>query len=171
MRSAIAKELRSHFDTKLRQTFPQFAKSRNKAIPPGYSLYEWQAAPDFVCFLCLEIAPATDDDFTIEVAWSRKGRYPATVFNVGPNDKPKRRRKPDEMRFRLSGLWTKEDVWWELAQKISAEDMADAVIAGRGFGLEPVEVVVDRIPQHVAEAMLVIKQYALPYFDTIRTKG
>ena len=105
----------------------------------------------------------TQDEFTIEVAWSKKKRIPPKQdWQPGEPD------KADESRFRLSRLWQTYGgaVWYDLNHE---EDMPEVLKLDRlpdPFGADE-KVCLDRIPHKVSRALNAFEAYAIPYLKNI----
>lgn len=146
---------------------PQFAKVQDPDATRGTVVYESALAPDLAFYVFLQ--PDTRDDrFTVEIAWSRTGRYPFFAMpEVSPDAPPDGR---GAFRIRLPRFWTTEpgiDFWWEIRPRPSLADLEREI---RNFpaiatGKRPVSPeALARVDETAAEAVRRISEYALPFF-------
>jgi hypothetical protein len=162
MRSIVAKAVRKQFADRLKQELPGFRPTKNEHVASGERLWEWKIAADLSFFLLLQ--PAEDyDEFTIEVSWSRDGKYPILVSNDSPNE-PARQGK---MRFRLCHFWTAEDEWFQVCPRPSEEHLRAYFFGGADYYLEGPEEAAKRVPGLIDEVMRRIREHAVPYFHKI----
>lgn len=153
MQSKLAPVVRKTFAARLQAALPQFQEIKTGEIPSGSRLYGWTVAPDLTCYLLLLLSP-TQDRFTVELAWSRNGLFPADLIMRLPDDPP----VDDAHRFRLPLLWTdpRQDFWWQIGPPPGqgAADLTHQAAA------------------QVEDAVGHIVRAALPYFQQIaRTYG
>ena len=161
MRAYLAKGVRKQFALRLKQAAPEFAEAKGESIPRGDRLYVWEVSPRQRFYLLLQFHPH-EDWFTLEVAISRSGRWPA--FLLQPNS-PDSYVKDGDLRFRLGRLWAppQKDVWWELAPRPPANASLEAYM-----NRVPVEELLSKIEPLVVDAVGQIIQHALPYFQKFR---
>ena len=171
MRSAIRKLLIKTFDEALRARFPGFSRVKLPApLRSDGPVWEWKAAPGFAVYVQLSDRDH-DDDFTVEVAWSMKGQWPAFTDTVCPAWlKP----DDDEYRSRLPLLWDDSqyaDRWWEIVPTLTREQKrardADRM-AGRVSEFEepPIEESSKRIKPLVDDAIAKFAEHAIPFFHS-----
>lgn len=156
MRKEIAKHVRSSFDQEFRTRCPEFT-NQNATIPRGDKVYRWAFAGELSFFVSLQIHP-TRDAFTIELAHSRDGQWPATIFQVFPTEPSIDGRK----RFRLSALSDPNEraggFWW-------LEGARDGFRSK--INPEPVEEVACLVGPAVKIAVEKIVVYGIPYFESV----
>lgn len=102
-----------------------------------------------------------EDWFTLELAWSDAGRWPANApIPASPEDRP----PSGELRFRAGYLWKENnrDVWWQFAprQDIHSTLAQDIPVAEL---LPKVDVLVDDALNHVRDDVI-------PYFDRLASE-
>jgi len=160
MRAPLAKAVRREFGLRLTEVVPQFAEVKGESIPPGDRLYVWEASPGLRFYLLLQFHPH-EDWFTLEVAISQSGRWPA--FALQPSS-PDADVKDGDFRFRLGRLWAppQRDVWWELAPRPPAGASVDQYM-----NRAPVEELLTKIEPLVEDAVRQIAQHALPYLHKV----
>jgi hypothetical protein len=100
-----------------------------------------------------------DDRFTVEGAWSRTGDFPNSALPSDPNQEL----IEQEVRFRLSSLWTKKDVWWWLGREPTLQDLINA-------REQPLDDKMRHVEPQVDAAIQKVMEYALPYFKRIAGK-
>ncbi len=132
MKRELAQAVKKEFAVELKQKLPQFAPLKTKNLPNGWFAFVWEVRPDFFVYIVLVIS--RDDRFTIELAWSSNGEFPATATLSNPIAYPEfnvRRDEPrdGEFRFRLARLWLpRGDFWWELIPPPSLSELNDRVL-------------------------------------------
>lgn len=159
MHSDISAAVRQEFHSRLGATLPHFAVSNELDTPPGSVLYRWAARDDLVFFLLLQFH-RREEWFTVEIAWSRHGRWPATEVDRDPDLDSRK----DTSRFRAGRLWAppQEDIWWRLAPRVSVE----APLEGH-FVAVPQDELRRRVPAAVDDAVQRLVQHAVPYFTRV----
>jgi hypothetical protein len=156
----------------MRAKVPTFGPEKRVA---GNSLYSWQVAPDLFVYILLVIS-RKGDRFTIELAWSRHGSFPADLGPMSPRDNPVskvRRDEPKEGRFRCrlgSLLPRPHDHWWYVVPPRSMTQLEIELLAISETGSAeefPVEQAKARIPDLVRDAVRQIAEYGMPYFAEV----
>jgi hypothetical protein len=105
MKTALAKSLKSEFDSKFREVFPQLDKLSNEF---GGVVYLMQGRNDgYFIFVFLSPSPKFDR-FTIEFAANSEARFPFELF---PGDRDKAARR-ERIRTVYTGT---SDGWWNLS--------------------------------------------------------
>jgi len=118
MRYPLVKVLRKRFTRELGRALPHFRERRARSGVRGTTLYEWRATPALTCYVAL-VVDETRDRFTLELAWSRSGHFPAQLRQNSPDDEP----RGGAMRFHLRALWQRHRVepFWSLTGKTPSE--------------------------------------------------
>jgi hypothetical protein len=172
MRSELAKLLKKQFEVEMKAKLPSFHPEKSVAAD---SLFSCEVAPDLFFYILLFIS-RKDDRFTIELAWSRHGRFPAELGPMTPRDNPVskvRKDEPNDGRFRcrLGDLLTRpHDHWWVVVPPLSMADFEaelQAMAEGRMPEELPVDVAKSRISELVRDAVRQIAEYGMPYFAEI----
>jgi hypothetical protein len=167
MRAVLGKELRHQFTERLQDELPQFRRILDKRLSRTDSVYEWRVADGLSFYLLLQVAPERDD-FTVEVCWSRKNRFPLDVSQFSPADAP----DGGQMRFRLSAFWARNDPWWTLGTPHDPWEELELLAGGELLLEDPIPRAMAKIPGEITDVILKVKQYAVPYFaNTIATSG
>jgi len=109
MQSELGRAVRRAFAVGLAARLPQFVQE--KSGRHGVAQYVWRASEQLSFYLSLEVHRIWNS-FTIEVAWSTSGKYPASTVPDDPNSIQSK----TELRFRLGELWAPppKDIWWEV---------------------------------------------------------
>lgn len=159
MRAPLAKAVRKEFARLLKGITPRLAEAKGEQVPSGCSLYAWDAAPGLRCFILLQFHQH-EDWFTLELAVSRSGHWPAYALATSPESDP----AAGDVRFRLGHLWAppQQDVWWELAPRPPASASFE-----RFSQRIPVEQLLERVPVLVADAVERFSIHALPYVEQL----
>ena len=193
MRGKLAIVLRKQFNDQLKKEIPQFKNiepdkieflgKMEDAIPKGNRLYLWDCRKDMYFYLLLTIAtPTRGDAFTIEFAYSIKRKFPATLPLMHPFDIPESdichdTPKDGEFRFRIGEfLQPGKDHWWWLAPNIY-DVRFNEITFFKDFENDfnelcevPIEQALKNVAPCVNEAIIIIKKYAIPYFEKIKTE-
>lgn len=160
MRKGLAKQVRERFARRLEEELPQFQLVSLANVPPGYKLFQWRVDAGLSFFLLLEIDPKRDR-FNVEVSWSRRDRWPESVYTMLPSDKP----VDGELRFRLPRLWTepRASFWWEIV----AEPTFNAPIENVLKPPPPVEELLSRTEELVEDSISRLKAEGMSYFNSV----
>jgi len=169
MRGKLGKAVRTQFDKRMKGMFAQFSVTTDDRALPGSRLYRWQMTDQICAFILLQMGRA--DEFTIELGWSRDGRFPFESMLGFPVDFPDRgiyKDKPSAngFRFRLVTLWDPHgNDFWELVAKPSLDESLRRLdLVSRGIEVDPpVDVVLGEVPRAVEDAIQKIEKYAIPY--------
>jgi hypothetical protein len=179
VRSKLGKAVRDNFRKQLGERFPAFKEIRGAEVPPGWSLFGFEDAPDLAFFIVLAIF-TKEDRFTIEGAWTRNGRFPAFVGLLFPRDLPDTNIRRDQdrngdFRFRLGYLWQPEDYTWDLVPRISWEQSIREQNEFLETGTIPPEPslteAMGKVDPMVKDAIDKIEQHLLAYFDQIAVES
>jgi hypothetical protein len=179
MRKEYGKALRDTFDRELRAKLPAFEplKTASKYVFPGERVYHRIPREPIFCLIILVPSRKDTDEFTIEVGWSKQGRFPESGTRpslVLPN--PARTEfEQAEYVCRLSQLWCGQDFWWrvgataELDLLNPKDQMAWLMAMTRPVSPEEANAAV-RGP--VDDAIARITASAVPYLDEFaRSQG
>jgi hypothetical protein len=178
MRKEYGKALRETFAHEMRARLPEFEllKTASKYLFPGERVYHRRPLDSVLCIVILVPSRKDTDEFTVEIGWSKRGRFPE--LGMRPCGEPSGERAEfdhDEFVCRLPQLWTREDVWWPIGATarldlLDPEDQVAALLAmttpispddAKAAVQAPVEDVMARISTH-----------AVPYLDEFaRSQG
>jgi hypothetical protein len=159
MRNALVKAVRRQFSTRLRAELPQFREAKSKDLPGECRLYEWKVSEQLRFYLVLQ-HHRHRDWFTLEIAWTRNGRWPTqTPVPASPYDEP----TSGDMCFRLGKLWAQKDIWWEFAPRLSPlEATFDDFIKE-----QPLAELLPKVDSLVEDAIQHLLNDAMPYFRKV----
>lgn len=121
--------------------------------------------------LRLPVFKQKDDAFTVEIAWSRQGRFPRHLGYLSPRDIPRsgiRASEPveGEFRTRLPRFYSDRDQWWEVIPRLTVEKILEQqrrLIETGQVEEAPIEVGLARIEPLVTDAVDRIVEYAVPW--------
>ena len=161
----------------------------------GTFLYEWRATPALTCYVALVVDPERDY-FTVELAWSRSGHFPAQLRDHSPDEPP----RAGAMRFHLRALWQpyRIEPSWALVPKSPRELEAERALvdpevpAARKVSLleeherrtaaaavdpaadqpppaveAPITDALERVGPAVDDVVARLGRYAVPYFERV----
>src|SRR5690349_4064347 len=98
MKSELAARLRKYFSAAIAHRFPSFKLLSTAQVPQGCRVYQREASSRISAFVVLAISPNVDR-FTVELAWSNKGRFPALLLPMQPVPSPRHNKlQADEPR-------------------------------------------------------------------------
>lgn len=172
MKSELGKALRKVFDRELVRRLPMCrpVKPAEVEVPPGWRVYEYHAGKAVRMFIVLAIH-SKENEFTIDLAWSKKGRFPSLLGYMAPVPDPQhgieRADSPidGEFRFRLGSLMQPpQDRWWRLrAEPDAVDEMLEEFSPGRTEQVRS-----GGTPQEQVDgAITAIETYGIPYFESI----
>lgn len=158
MRSELGKAVRRRFHEQLKVKLGQFeeVKPEQSEIATGSRLYRWRVGHNLDFYLLLQMHH-TEDWFTLELAWTSNGRWPAYSFLPGtPDGEP----RDGDLRFRLGQLWAdpREDVWWQLTPRPPAGASFDEYRQR-----VPITEALARVEPLIEDALQRLVHYGLPY--------
>jgi hypothetical protein len=111
MRRELGQAIGKEFDAGMAARMPQFRQQTPDRGSGASRLYRLDGE-GLTFFLSLQFHRIWDS-FTLELAWSKRHRYPGSI----PPDEPTEANDTaEELRFRLGKLWASPatDVWWEV---------------------------------------------------------
>jgi hypothetical protein len=123
MRSELALRVKKSFEDGMGRRCPCFSRLGH-APYKGTVLFRWDPG-DELSFFVLWLPHPKSDFFTIEIAWTTGGAWPADHFTMDPEDPP----DDGAVRLRLSRLWDNKDPWWEIVPEPSVFDDIEAWLA------------------------------------------
>ncbi len=112
MRRELGQVIVKEFDAGVAERLPQFRREKPDRGSGASRQYRWDSDSGLAFLFTLQFHRIWDS-FTLELAWSKKGRYPGSI----PPDEPSEANdNAEELRFRLGKLWAPPptDVWWEV---------------------------------------------------------
>lgn len=118
MRKEYGKVLRDRFTRNMRARLPHFdpIKIESAYVFPGERLFRWVPEDALHCFVILVPSHKNTDEFTIELGWSTRGRFPERGRPAGIASPERAEFGEDEFTCRMGDLWANEDVWWQITE-------------------------------------------------------
>jgi len=170
MRKEYRRAIRERVAAGLERDLPAFkpVKIQSRVLFGGESVFRWPACSQLHCFILLVPSPTGRQAFTLELAWSDKGRFPDVTSRptvmVAPGDPPPI--ELEEAIVRLGALAGRGDLWWELPDP-ALERPGD--IAALQESIEPlsVSVATERAVGPVNEALQVLSDVGLTFFEAL----
>ncbi|CAI8838846.1 hypothetical protein [Methylocaldum szegediense] len=171
MRKEYGKALRDRFDREMKARLPTFKPFKSKSIYlfPGERVYHRILENPIHCFIILVPSRKDTDEFTIEIGWSKPGRFPELGMRPSGRPTPERTEfEQAELVCRLSDFWTREDVWWPVGavaklDVLNPKDQMEALMA-RVKPISPDEAN-EAVQGPVEESIDRIIAHAVPYLD------
>jgi hypothetical protein len=172
VRRVLGKEVKRRFCEQLRECLPQIAGVKHDRNRFGWKVFEWALSSDVKADLCLCLS-VRDDAFTVEIGWSRQGRFPGHLGIMFPHDIARARihaSEPVDGEFltRLPYLYTDKDEWWEVIPRLTVKEILEQQQRQIETGQveeTPIEVGLERIEPLVSEAVERIVTYGLPWLS------
>lgn len=173
MNKQVREVLLKEFEQGLRILLPQIVVDKSAALPSGWRLYKqrWNERATIYLVLCTS---EVCDEFTVEIAWSEKHRFPSHLGAMYPVDVPRCDIKRDESKdgeflFRVGRVMPMNaDFHWKASRKPGISDPIDDLLSGNfDLGETPDEEYEDPklLKQSVSESMNIIKDHALPFVE------
>jgi hypothetical protein len=170
VRRQLGKELKRQFKEQLRVKLPQFGEVKIDPNRWGWKVFEWAIAPGMKAYVCL-FPSQKDDAFTVDIAWSRQGRFPRHLDYLFPHDIPRARifaSEPVDGEYltRLPYLYSDRDQWWEVIPRLSVEEILEQQrrqIESGQVEEAPIEAGLERIEPLVTDAVNRIVEYGVPW--------
>lgn len=151
---------------KLKEQYPSIAKCHLKLFRGDVAFSVPTTSEIISGYVVLVRDHHGRDQFTIEIGWSTKGKFPDSLGR--PSGRPTAERvefQKNEFICRLSKFWSKYDPWWGQrsprgGQSASLTDEGEAkVLQANGLDWQNCAI------KHVADAVDQIKKYGIPYLD------
>lgn len=172
MRKEYGEALRDTFDRELKAKLPAFTplKTGSKFVFPGERVYHRALREQIFCLIILIPSRKDTDEFTIEIGWSKQGRFPESGLRPSLEPPSPARTEFDQAEYvcRLSGLWGGGDFWWPVGaaadlDPLNPEDQIAWLMAMTG----PISPQQARtaVQGSVEDAIGRITTYAVPYLD------
>ncbi len=162
VRSKLAKDVRTLFALGFRDLAPQFRTTTGE-VPSGTQLFVWRLREGLEFYVALQFHHM-EDWFTIELAVTEKGRWPA---HAGMPGRPQFTLEKGDLRFRLCRLWEPQlDPWWELAPRPGAAASLESYMTRI-----PLEEARAAVPEAVKAALAAVRDFGLPFFQEFRVRS
>ena len=165
MRKEYSKVLKDYFQKKMETKFPQFQKTKYKSIYifPGEITYTWPVDDNLKCFIILIPGLTGNDEFFIEIGWSKKGLFPEFERPIGCPTKDRKEFEKDEFICRLDHLWSSNSFGWKFYKLENMTDVSDFMKNSQVP--IPVEKVREIVLPQVDDAIVKLEKYGLPYLS------
>jgi hypothetical protein len=172
MRKEYGKALRDLFDLEIKAWLPAFKPLQSKSMYlfPGERVYYRIPREPIYCLIILVPSQKDADEFTIEIGWSKLGRFPESGTRPSLQLPTAARTEFEQAEYvcRLSDLWTREDVWWRVGATakldiLNPKDQLEALMA-RVKPVSP-EDAQAAVQGPVEDAIEKLRVHAIPYLD------
>ncbi len=172
MRKEYGKALRHLFSAEMKNRLPRFlpVKLSSVYLLPGERAFRWIQAEAIHLWILLCPDQKGREAFTVEIGWSKLGRFPE--LSMRPSfQTPTARRDEfalDEYVCRLGMLVSGEDHWWEL-ESLADLDSQEAYLACLQAKVSPVspEEATRIVRPHVEDAVGKLCLYAVPCLEEL----
>jgi hypothetical protein len=168
MERSVGKGLKREFERQLEQRLPQFCAAKDNVLRDAGRVFCWQVSPSCHVFILLLLS-RRENEFTVEIAWSRESAFPSELPILNPIDMPEFRLRRDvpkdgRFRFRLAGLFhARGEFWWPAS---SRRQFGDWVLGGTIPTTTAVGDDDALLVTSVAAAIDAIERYGMPYVST-----
>jgi hypothetical protein len=167
MRKEYSRVLRDSFAKLIKANVPKFkpAKVKSQYLWPGERDFLWDTKELVHVYVILSPSLKGHDEFTIDIGWSRLGRFPE-IGARGSRSPTAERKEFQEMEFacRLSALWSDVDEFWKFYddRALMSDPMQHILSQAQDITQEQAEATVK---PHVEDAIDKLVNYGLPYLD------
>lgn len=163
MRKEYGKALHAAFEERMHETFPDFlpTKVQSKLTFPG-ERYFCRSVGDRLRLWVILVPSPKAESFTVEVGWSRLGRFPELSGRPSSRFPSPERTEfaQDEYFARLASLWTTHDPWWEV-EPFSMTDIMENIL--RSASPVSPEAAREKVAPAVEDAIEKLRVYGVPY--------
>lgn len=138
-------------------------KEKSQYLIPGDIAFVKPISSELLLLLILIPHRSGAEQFSIEIGWSKMGRFPHLGFR--PSGHPKEDQSEfseNEFVCRLSELWGEPNKWWtiediptspkSIRESLKKIEKSDAMV---------------RVEPMVEDAIMHVRKYGLPYFDRL----
>ncbi len=174
MRKEYGKALRELFTVEMNARLPQFLPIKVSSIYlfPGERAFRWIPAEPIHLWILLCPHQKGREAFTVEIGWSRLGRFPE--LSMRPSlEVPSARRVEfamDEYVCRLGMLVSGGDYWWQLedSELPDSQETYRAYLQSKTIPVTPQDAIQVVRPQ-VQDAVDKLRLYAIPYLEELHS--
>jgi hypothetical protein len=120
MRKEYTKALNNLFEKEMRERLPQFdlKKIKSTYLWPGEQPYLWSPLEDVHLYVILSPGLKGDDEFSLDIAWSKKGRFPEIGARAAGTPLPGYKEfESSKFACRLTTLANSQQEFWRLYDK------------------------------------------------------
>lgn len=160
MRKEYGKVLRQLVEHKMKESTFGWQLHREKSIyaAPGERAFRKDVDRNLTLW-CILVPNQKLESFTLEVGWSKLGRYPQLSVRPSPESHD-RAGDREEYVVRLGELFQGEDYWWEIERFRIPTDVNDLM---QSLQLIPPEQAELRVLPKVEEALAALELHGEPY--------
>jgi len=173
MRKEYGKVLRQLFSAEMTNRLPRFlpVKVSSIHILPGERAFRWIPVEPIHFWVLLCPDQKGREAFTVEIGWSKLGRFPE--LSMRPSfEAPSSRRDEfamDEYVCRLGMLVSGRDYWWELEalEDLDSQEACMVYLQRKVNSVSPQEAI-RVVRPHVEDAMEKLLLYGVPYLEELQ---
>ncbi|MGB6065367.1 MAG: hypothetical protein WBG50_11195 [Desulfomonilaceae bacterium] len=171
MRKEYGKALREVFTQELKVHLPQFlpVKISSLNIFPGERGFRWVPAEPTHFWIILCPDQKGHEAFTVELGWSRLGRFPELGMRPSSNAPSENRDEfaLEEYVCRLGMLMTGGDLWWHLENPLEHLASQETYMAYLQQKVSPIsqEEATRIVRPRAEDAVEKLRLYAVPYLE------
>jgi hypothetical protein len=167
MRKEYGNVLRRSFARNMRARLPQFDpfKIDSDYVLPGERIFRWLPEDELHCFVILVPSRKSTDEFTIEIGWSTRGRFPERARPAGIASPERSEFGEEEFTCRMNDLWATGDVWWQVTEfdPMDPESQLSYILAGaKPISAEEAQAAV---APKVEDAIEKLVDHGVPYLE------
>ena len=170
MRKEYSNALRKEFIRKIKENIPQFEEVKLKSyyLWPGERAFRWIPVDGLHCFIILSPNPKGLDEFMIELAWSKRSRFPE--LSMRPTGIPTIDHvefERDEFDVTLSSICPNPEICWSINKNDFLQAGATELFISQQ--LEPVSPseALLKVRPLVADAIDCLSVFGVPYFEML----
>jgi len=173
MRKECGKALRELFTAEMKTVLPQFlpVKVSSKYIFPGERAFRWIPVEPVHLWILLVPHHKGGEEFTVEIGWSKLGRFPELSMRPSLPGPSERRDEfaLDEYVCRLGMLISGRDYWWEV-EHFEFPDSEEAWMAYLQSKVNPLSTqeAIQIVRPRVQDAVEKLRLHAVPYFEELQ---
>ena len=161
MKKEYAKAVRKEFRARFEKALPQFKLSEDKRdLPPGGRLYELVLSDSLTLYAAIGMS-RNFEEFMVDIAWSEHGRFPSSYLALEPGP------KDGEVFRQLPRFWNKGSYPWWVVEPRDTHEETMRRFREHDFEPRPIEPYLPGIPALVEDAVNMIMEYAVPYFEKV----
>jgi len=164
MKAEYSRALKAFFE----QALPQSAfgwqptKVKSRYLFAGERAFNKAAAGELV-FWCVLVGHERFDKFTLEIGWSRKGRFPELTMRPSLK-RPAEAHEMSEYMVRLGQVSEGADVWWTVEEFQPPRSVEDLQQSLQPISAERARAVVEPVAQ---KALAMLETVGVPYLQSI----
>jgi hypothetical protein len=178
MRKEYSKAIKVEISNLIMTKFPEFRQIKcSDSLFPGQLVFQWDVNKNLACFLILLPSQKGVDEFTIEMGWSKFGRFPELRSRPSILTPDENSYSNAEAIFRLTALSRGKDFWWKVGNQsdlIMTDPIKAILESSRKISYEEAS---STVKNSIQESMSEFIQFGIPFLikylrhngvDTIR---